>query len=97
MTVRHVVWMKFDEGVSSERVAAHVETTKALLGQIPRLEAIDCAETFTDRAGGFTHCIIATLPDRDALPEYLGHPAHRALAADLVEDTSEILVMDIEV
>jgi Stress responsive A/B Barrel Domain len=97
MAVRHIVWMKFKVTVDAGRVAAHIATTKALLGQIPSLESIDCAETFTDRAGGFTHCIIATLPDRDSLPGYLAHPAHRSLAASLVEDTDEILVMDIEV
>jgi hypothetical protein len=74
-----------------------VQTTNELVDQIPRLDSIECGETFTDRAGGFTHCIIATLPDREALPAYLAHPAHRSLAAALVEDTDEILVMDLEV
>jgi Stress responsive A/B Barrel Domain len=97
MAVRHVVWMRFKDGVGKDRIDAHVAATKALLGQIPRLEAIDCGESFTDRAGGFTHCIIASLRDRDALPAYLAHPAHRSLAAALVEDTADLRVLDIDV
>lgn len=97
MAVRHVVWMKFQDDLAAGRIAEHVRETNALLGQVPRLAAIDCAETFTSRSGGFTHCIIAYLPDRDALLEYLAHPAHQALAAALVEDTTDILVMDIEI
>ena len=97
MAIRHVVWMKFKPSLTPEQVEAHVLACRALMGQIPGLEALECGENFTDRAGGFTHGIIASLPDRDALPGYLQHPAHRVVGQGLMEDTDELLVMDIEI
>jgi hypothetical protein len=46
---------------------------------------------------GFTHCIIVSLPNRDALPAYLDHPEHAPVAEALVADVAELRVMDVEV
>jgi hypothetical protein len=97
MAVRHVVWLTFKDGVDPARIDEHMEACRALADQVPAALAVECGATFTDRAGGFTHCIIVSLADRDALPAYLEHPAHRAVGAALLADTSNISVMDIEV
>lgn len=56
-----------------------------------------CGPNLTDRAGRFTHCIIVSLPNRDALPAYLDHPEHVPVAEALVADVAELRVMDVEV
>jgi hypothetical protein len=54
-------------------------------------------ETFTDRAGGLTHCVVVTLPDRASLPAYLQHPEHLAVLGTLKPDLADVRAMDIEV
>ncbi len=66
-------------------------------GSRPVLENLECGPNLTDRAEGFTHCIIVSLPDRDALPAYLDHPEHAPVAEVLVADVAELRVMDVEV
>jgi len=43
-----------------------------------------------------THCIIAMLPSREALPQYMEHPLHLPIAEALVADVDELRVMDLD-
>jgi hypothetical protein len=97
MAVRHVAWLRFKDGVSPERIEAHLAACRLLVGRVPVLENLECGPNLSDRAGGFTHCIIASVPDRDALPAYLDHPDHVPVAEALVADVAELRVMDVEV
>jgi hypothetical protein len=64
---------------------------------VPEVLSIECGASYTpDRAGGLTHCILVTLPDRGALPRYLEHPAHVPIADALVADIAELRVMDLD-
>jgi hypothetical protein len=97
MAVMHMVWVRFNEGVSAERIAGHMAALRGLVGRVPVLLDLKGGENFTDRAGGPTHGIMAMLPDRASLPVYLDHPEHlRALEA-LKPDVAELRAMDIEV
>ena len=97
MALRHVAWLRFKDGVSPERIEGHMAACRLLVGRVPVLENLECGQNLTDRSGGFTHCIIASLPDRDALPAYLDHPEHVPVAEALVADVAELRVMDVEV
>ncbi len=97
MALRHVAWLRFKDGVSPERIEDHLAACRSLVGRVPVLETLECGPNLTDRAGGFTHCIIVSLPDRDALPAYLDHPEHAPVAEALVADVAELRVMDVEV
>ena len=97
MAVRHVAWLRFKDGVSAERIEDHMAACRSLIGRVPVLQNLECGPNLTDRAGGFTHCIIVSLPDRDALPAYLDHPDHVPVAEALVADVAELRVMDVEV
>jgi Stress responsive A/B Barrel Domain len=97
MAWRHVAWLRFKEGVSPERIEDHLVACRALVGRVPVLENLECGPNRTDRAGGFTHCIIVSLPDGDALKAYLEHPEHVPVAEALVADLAELRVMDVEV
>jgi hypothetical protein len=97
MPLRHVAWLRFKAGVSPERIDDHMAACRLLVDRVPVLENLECGPNLTDRSGGFTHCIIASLPDRDALSAYLDHPDHAPVAEALVADVAELRVMDVDV
>jgi hypothetical protein len=97
MTLKHVAWLKFKDGVTPEQIERHLEACRGLVAKVPDLDNLECGPNTTDRAGGFTHGIIVTVADRAALEAYLSHPAHIPVADALVEDVAELRVMDIEV
>ena len=91
-----MVWLKFEDGVSPERIESHLEECRSLLGRVPVVESVECGQNLTDRAEGFTHCVIVSLRGFDDLPAYIDHPEHIAVAKALMAD-AELRVMDIEV
>ena len=96
MTAKHIAWFNFKEGVSDDRIDQHLEAVRNLVDRVPAVTQIECGPSYTDRAGGLTHCIIVTLPSPDALPQYLEHPAHVPVADALVADIEELRVMDLD-
>ena len=96
MAVQHMVWCRFNDGVSAERIQEHVERLKTLPDGVPFVQKVEVGENFTDRARGFTHGIIVTLPDRESLPKYIEHPFHVEIAIPLKAD-AEVMAMDMEV
>jgi hypothetical protein len=97
VALRHVAWLRFNDGVSSDRIEKHLAACRSLVGRVPVIQKLECGPNLSDRAGGFTHCIIVSLPDYDALPAYLEHPEHVPVAEALVADVAELRVMDVEV
>ena len=82
--------------MSDARIDEHMRAVRTLVDLVPAVSAIDCGKSYTDRAGGLTHCILVTLPDRASLPRYLEHPAHVPIAEALVGDIAELRVMDLD-
>ena len=97
MMAKHIAWLKFKDGVTHERIEHHMAACRALVGRVLAVINLECGANYTDRAGGFTHGIIVTLPNREALPLYLNHPEHVPVADALVADLADLRVMDLEV
>ena len=97
MSAKHIAWFRFKDGVTDDRIDHHLAAVRSLVDLVPEVVAIECGRSYTDRAAGLTHCILVTLPDRQALPRYLEHPAHVPIAEALVADIAELRVMDLEV
>ena len=95
VTAKHVAWFRFKDGVDDDRIEEHMRAVRGLADLVPAVSAIECGKSYTDRAGGLTHCIIVTLPDRTSLPRYLEHPAHVPIAEALVSYVAELRVMDL--
>jgi hypothetical protein len=93
----HIAWLRFNPGVSTERINKHLEACRALVGPVPVVQDLKCGANLSDRAGGLTHGIVVTLPDHAALPAYLDHPAHVPVATALKADVAELRVMDLQV
>lgn len=96
MAVRHVAWLKFKDGTAPDRIEQHMANCRSLERSVPEVERLECGANFSDRAGGFTHGIVVSVADRDALDRYLKHPSHIPVADALVADLEELRVMDIE-
>ena len=96
MVVEHMVWIKFNEGVSDARKQEHLTGLANLKGKIPGVIDVKVGENFTDRANGFTHGLLVTLSDKAALEGYAPHPQHVAVAGPLKDD-AELMAMDIQV
>jgi Stress responsive A/B Barrel Domain len=96
MTAKHIAWFRFKEGIDEQRIAGHMAAVRSLVELVPDVLSIECGASYTNRAGGLTHCIVVTLPDRSALPRYLEHPDHVPIAEALVADISELRVMDLD-
>jgi len=95
MAVYHMVWMKFHEGVSEERINEHLTNLKNMPEHIDEVQAVAVGKNFTDRAKGFTHGLLVTVANRGALPAYLNHPHHVEIATPLKED-AELMAMDVD-
>jgi len=93
---KHIAWFNFKEGVSDDRIEQHLKAVRGLVDLVPVVEQIECGPSYTDRAGGLTHCIIVTLPSRSALTEYMEHPDHVPIAEALVADVDRLQVMDLD-
>lgn len=96
MAVEHMVWIKFNDGVEPARMQQHLDKLQALQGRVPGVQRIVTGTNFTDRANGYTHGLMVTLDDRDALDTYASHPEHVAVAGALKQD-ADLLAMDIDV
>jgi len=96
MTAKHVAWFRFKDSVTDERAEEHMRAVRTLADLVPVVTTIECGKSYTDRAGGLTHCIIVTLPDRASLPQYLEHPKHVPIAEALVADIAELRVIDLD-
>jgi hypothetical protein len=97
MAVLHIVWLRFGDGVPDERIERHLGACRGFVGRIPGVLDVKCGASFTNRAGGFTHGLVVTLSDRNAVRTYLDHPEHRSLLEVLLPDVAELRAMDLEV
>jgi len=96
MTAKHIAWFRFKEGIDENRIERHMAAIRSLADLVPDVLSVECGASYTDRAGGLTHCIVVSLPDRGALPRYLEHPDHVPIAEALVADVAELRVMDLD-
>lgn len=96
MSVEHIVIMQFKPDATEEDEAAVMDAVLRLEEHIDGVERVVGDKSFTDRAGPYTHGIIVTLKDRDALAEYGDHPAHQAALKVIRAHVDNYLVIDFE-
>jgi len=95
MSVYHLVWIKFADGVPAERIESHLQALRSLRTRVPGVLDLTLGANFTDRANGCTHGLVVTLQDRQALSNYATHPDHVAVASAVRQD-AQILALDYE-
>eukprot|EP00293_Proteomonas_sulcata_P009918 CAMPEP_0184306266 /NCGR_PEP_ID=MMETSP1049-20130417/15307_1 /TAXON_ID=77928 /ORGANISM="Proteomonas sulcata, Strain CCMP704" /LENGTH=99 /DNA_ID=CAMNT_0026618487 /DNA_START=33 /DNA_END=332 /DNA_ORIENTATION=+ len=79
MPIRHVVIFKFKPD-AQEAIASAKAALLALQGKIDGLTSMTFGETFTtDRANGYTHCLVSDHGSKEALQAYAEHADHQAI------------------
>jgi len=94
--LRHVVFFKFKEGTTPEKLK---EITDAF-GELPKkIDVIRDFEWGTDvsvenLSKGFTHCFFVTFDDEKGRDVYLPHPAHKAFVDIVKPHLDDVCVVD---
>lgn len=90
-----MVWIRFHDGVSDERIASHLEGLAGLAERVPGIVALSVGPNLSPgRSGGFTHGLYVRLESEAALRAYGPHPEHQRVAAALQQD-AELAALDI--
>lgn len=97
--IQHIVLLKLKPGTTGEQKTALLEGLIALQrdGIIPGIEAVSGGDNNSPegKGHGFDWGFVVTFSDAAARDAYLPHPAHRALARDLLRPMVEdVLVLD---
>lgn len=95
MPLQHIVWLKKKDHCTGLEMRALLDEVASLMDLIPGIETVSHGENITDRANGFTHGLIVTLTDQQALQGYLGHPAHAVVGQKLARN-ADLLALDYE-
>jgi hypothetical protein len=78
--IKHMVMLKKKPETDEATVREIMERLEGLYGQIRGLMKINCYRALpSDRPVAYTFLLDSTMADADALAEYLGHPAHKAV------------------
>lgn len=94
--LRHVVLLKFKDGVDDAQVQQVVRAFAELPGRIDEIHDFewgreDSVEKLTK---GFTHCFLVTFRSQEDLKAYLPHPAHQEFVKLLGPVMEDVLVVD---
>jgi hypothetical protein len=95
MAVQHMVWLKFKEGVSEQRIEEHMEALRGMQGKVPHVQYVAAGKSLVDRAGDYTHGFVVTMNSPEDLQAYEEHPEHLKVAKPLKED-AEVMAIDID-
>mmetsp|Transcript_14151 Transcript_14151/g.16113 ORF Transcript_14151/g.16113 Transcript_14151/m.16113 type:complete len:107 (+) Transcript_14151:128-448(+) len=91
----HVVLFKMPDTYTLTEEAA---TASKTLLEIPGVNSVQFGRTFTtERAKGYTHVLVVHFDNKESLPGYGPHPAHKAWAEKFATPfMTEILGMDVD-
>lgn len=95
MSLEHMVWIKFKDGVDDRRQQQHLDALRGLADKVPGIRHLAVGRNITARSAGYTHGLVVRLDSADALAVYRDHPDHVPVAEALKQD-ADLLAMDIE-
>jgi hypothetical protein len=82
--IRHVALFRWLDGTTDDQVTAAVEGLRALPGQVPSLRAYVVGTDLGLGEGRWDLAVLAEFDDAEGYQAYVDHPAHRAVADDLI-------------
>ncbi len=96
--VLHIVLFKWKPGTTQDQRDEIHSVLRSLESRIPGIREIQCGENFSDRAQGFETVLVVRFESRQALEDYLQHPAHREVVQRYIAPSrQESIVADIDV
>lgn len=94
--LRHVVCIKFRDGVATRDKDRVEEEFCALVEKIPQVLDLEWGTNISTEQleKGLTHCFILTFADEAARDTYLVHPVHQEFVGFLKRFVDDVLVLD---
>lgn len=82
--IRHVAMFRWLEGTTADQVAAVAEGLRALPAQIASVRTYEAGPDLELGEGRWDFAVVATFDDAAGYQAYVDHPAHQAVATDLI-------------
>jgi len=82
--IRHVAVFRWVEGTTDDHVAAVADGLRALPGQVPSIRSYVVGPDLGLGEGRWDFGVVAEFDDADGYRAYVDHPAHQAVATDLI-------------
>ena len=94
--LRHVVLVKFKEGLTESQVQEVVDAYAALRGKVESILDIEYGTNISmeNKSAGFTHAFVITFADQKGLDDSLPHPAHLEFAKLARARVDDMLMFD---
>lgn len=94
--LRHIVFLKFKDDASEEKIRALVDANKAMPGQIPEVVSAESGTNLGISQGSFDYGVVVDFASEADYQTYLAHPVHMALGALAMELISEMAQIQFE-
>ncbi|CAH8260806.1 unnamed protein product [Arabidopsis lyrata] len=94
--VKHVLLAKFKDGVSPETIEELIKGYANLVNLIEPMKAFHWGEdvSIENLHQGYTHIFESTFETKEAVAEYIAHPAHVEFATIFLGSLDKALVID---
>jgi len=95
-SLKHLVFLKFNEGTSQTDIAGIVTAFIKLKDEIPQIQSIDWGTDVSveKKNQGFIHCFCLSFSDSSGRDAYLPHPSHSTFSAMLKPFAEKVFVFD---
>lgn len=94
--IRHVLFLSFKPEVSESDLLAAFQSFESMPSKIHGVVSVEWGQNNSPENinRGFTHCVFMTFADEQGRDNYLPHPEHEQLKAQLDPLLENIIVLD---
>jgi hypothetical protein len=94
--VKHVLLASFKDGVSPEKIEELIKGYANLVNLIEPMKAFHWGKdvSIENLHQGYTHIFESTFESKEAVAEYIAHPAHVEFATIFLGSLDKVLVID---
>ncbi len=82
--LRHAAVFRWIEGTTPEQVEELAAALRALPAQVPAIRSYEVGSDLGLGEGRWDFAVVASFDDADGYQDYVDHPAHQAIATDLI-------------
>jgi hypothetical protein len=82
--LRHVAVFRWNEGTTPEQVEELAAALRALPAEVPSIRSYEVGSDLVLGEGRWDFAVVAQFDDAAGYQAYVDHPAHQAVATDLI-------------
>lgn len=94
--ITHIAIFKWKASMGKSEVNKALKDVAMLKTKIPGIMDIRCGENFSKYSKGFTHAVVVTTKNKNALHAYRTHPDHKIIAAKIDKMEEDSIGVDFE-